>query len=986
MFDEALAEDVLQEVWLAALEHAPSDVRSLRAWLAALVRNFAFKLHRKQARRDAREEASARAEAIPSAAQILERESVRKSVVEAVLALDEPYRSTLVLRYFEELSLVEIAKRLGVPRETVHTRLVRAHALLRARFDREHGGERLAWCLLLVRGVRVDPPAGVTVSLTLKTLLAGVIVMAVAHKIAVSASLVLLALTLLFLRSIASDAQAPANDVGAFDPLLVADSERATGAVAAESAQEPTRTVVASSEEAQVAVEPEPYGSLEVRVIWGDDKTPAEGAWVRALDEDYGSGSRRYGLKAKADSEGVIRFLRVRAGSVELYPDRGGDADAEVEPGKETTVVLEIDHLFDIEGEVVDELGNPVSGSEVWISDSEKSFAQGFHVATSDSRGAFRIRSVAEEYCSVAARARGHASSGWRDVRGGNGAVVHVPLRLLGRGGVVEGSVLDANGEPVNGAVVLVGSAEGEWLHFGGGLSCIANDEIDTCTDSDGCFRVEGIPPGVTPIAAQADDLAPWEGTVEVAPGATARVVIRMNRGIALAGAITYSNGEPAEGVYVDVRQHDDFVYTYTYTGHDGTFHFEQLPVGEIAVEADGDEYGSVEAILNSVVGDELVWNARLPHSKQDPEVLREIFGRVLDEADHPLAGYHVLALPDDGADPEPRSDPTDVEGRFTIRRCRDVEYELVAFRQGQSGEPSYEVARTRSVGSGSEETVIRVLRETLPSVYITGTVLDAHGDPIEEATVTSFRWLVGGGRPVSNQQTTITEIGTGRFRHGPYPPGQYSLRIRSSDHAFRYIEARELGANETWDLGEIRLEEGGEIVARLRREDAAPLGDYGVDIFGEDGVSQLSYIESDRNGVAHSELLPPGRYLLQLSSYGGDSAVCRTGPVEVRAGHVTEVEIPLRPGVQARIIFDDSGSSTPVRELSLSLRDDAGRQVWQRRVGGDKDGRFELEIHLAPGHYRLEATTDTTGRKASGELAISSDMTAPASFAFELH
>ena len=56
--------------------------------------------------------------------------------------LEEPYRKTVLVRYFEGLSLRETAERLGIPRETVKTRMRRAHAMLRERLRREHGDER----------------------------------------------------------------------------------------------------------------------------------------------------------------------------------------------------------------------------------------------------------------------------------------------------------------------------------------------------------------------------------------------------------------------------------------------------------------------------------------------------------------------------------------------------------------------------------------------------------------------------------------------------------------------------------------------------------------------------------------------------------------------------------------------------------------------------------------------------------------------------
>src|SRR5262249_47014883 len=50
-------------------------------------------------------------------------------------ALEEPYRSTLLARYFDELPPTEIARALDVSVETVKTRLKRGLAQLRERLD-----------------------------------------------------------------------------------------------------------------------------------------------------------------------------------------------------------------------------------------------------------------------------------------------------------------------------------------------------------------------------------------------------------------------------------------------------------------------------------------------------------------------------------------------------------------------------------------------------------------------------------------------------------------------------------------------------------------------------------------------------------------------------------------------------------------------------------------------------------------------------------
>jgi hypothetical protein len=80
-------------------------------------------------------------------------------VVAAMLELDEPYRSVVLLRYEQDLDVRAIARRLGRSEATGRSQLARAHGLLRARLDREFG-ERERWAALAAP-LLVEPALGV---------------------------------------------------------------------------------------------------------------------------------------------------------------------------------------------------------------------------------------------------------------------------------------------------------------------------------------------------------------------------------------------------------------------------------------------------------------------------------------------------------------------------------------------------------------------------------------------------------------------------------------------------------------------------------------------------------------------------------------------------------------------------------------------------------------------------------------------------------
>ncbi len=147
--DGATADDVAQETWLAALKSPPRSNGSLRGWLASIVRSRASNVRRERTRRGEREQSTARSEIDSSDTLLRERLELAQSVVAAVLALDEPYRSVILQRYYEDLEPTEIARVRGVAPGTIRSQLSRGHELLREKLDRNFG-DRSAWSLALL--------------------------------------------------------------------------------------------------------------------------------------------------------------------------------------------------------------------------------------------------------------------------------------------------------------------------------------------------------------------------------------------------------------------------------------------------------------------------------------------------------------------------------------------------------------------------------------------------------------------------------------------------------------------------------------------------------------------------------------------------------------------------------------------------------------------------------------------------------------------
>ncbi|MFO1008480.1 MAG: RNA polymerase sigma factor [Planctomycetota bacterium] len=147
--DASTADDVAQEAWLAALRSERAADVEHRTWLTGVLRNVAFKHHRAATRRTTREQLSARTEPLPETAELVARADMQRVLTEAVLALDEPFRTTILLRYLEDLTSAEIARRHGVPEGTVRWRVQRGLALLRDELESRRGHEWMHGCALV---------------------------------------------------------------------------------------------------------------------------------------------------------------------------------------------------------------------------------------------------------------------------------------------------------------------------------------------------------------------------------------------------------------------------------------------------------------------------------------------------------------------------------------------------------------------------------------------------------------------------------------------------------------------------------------------------------------------------------------------------------------------------------------------------------------------------------------------------------------------
>ncbi len=143
-----MVDDIAQQVWAQVWQRLPGlkDPRRLRSWLYTVARNAAIDAGQ-SARRRQGVALDAVAEPVRDGPQVNPARitiggEVREELLRAIEGLPALYREPFVLRHMEDWSYAEIGELLGLPVETVETRLVRARRQLREalRGKVEHDG------------------------------------------------------------------------------------------------------------------------------------------------------------------------------------------------------------------------------------------------------------------------------------------------------------------------------------------------------------------------------------------------------------------------------------------------------------------------------------------------------------------------------------------------------------------------------------------------------------------------------------------------------------------------------------------------------------------------------------------------------------------------------------------------------------------------------------------------------------------------------
>ncbi len=144
--DPAEANEVTQETFIAALRALPAyqEKKSFKAWLYTIALNHSRSHLRKRKIRERLRTTLTSIFQLETEKQVSPEDAAIQNEKEAQIwsalnQLDERHRTTVVLRYFHELSIAEISEILSVNEGTIHSRLHNAREKLRGALKSWHG-------------------------------------------------------------------------------------------------------------------------------------------------------------------------------------------------------------------------------------------------------------------------------------------------------------------------------------------------------------------------------------------------------------------------------------------------------------------------------------------------------------------------------------------------------------------------------------------------------------------------------------------------------------------------------------------------------------------------------------------------------------------------------------------------------------------------------------------------------------------------------
>jgi RNA polymerase sigma-70 factor (ECF subfamily) len=897
-------EDVVQETQVKAWQATSRSQVPGVAWLARIARNLSFDRLRTKRRRELPCADLQPLDGAPSAAEVLHAEELRQRVVQAVLALPQPYRGVVLLRFWEDLPPREIAARLGISGATVRSQLRRGLILLRERLDTEFGS-RSSW------GAVLAPLAGGGQTSSWGWL--GFLLMTKSKVMAISAALLLVGFASWWWQHDPAPVPLPGSGAAAAAPSLA--SAPLAPAVVAVPADAPPVLGDRVPAEAQgeltvrgtVRQHGQPCGGVVMTMQWFDGfaTTGVPVATASVVSDTAGA----FVWRGPARSQPGLVTVVAPAQPIKLWCEPELVLPEQPEANLSVSVLV-----FDrvLHGRVHDPEGASIVGARLMVSQWVET------AVTSDATGRYELRVPAPGYpLLVSAPGFVHRL-----------VDSYLPENVMRHGFDVElvpgeqiaGRVVDAGGQPVAAAKVRT-----------------AGDMIGVDSDADGRFLVDGVTAGERhEVTAKKAGFQTGQAFARVGDEP---VVIVLQPGLTVGVRVVGVDAAPIAGAVVHLAKNPRSGWTRLgITAADGRFAVQDLPGQPVDLVVT--RFGHVitrQTVDARQQNGELVITLAKGHS---------IRGQVTDHTGRPVAGASVYCERSDGGEPSSvgsRAD-SDGDGRFEITGLPAVPCMLFAdMREHRRAEFPF-------VGGAVREATLRLE----PAPAIAGRVVDGNtGNPVAAFTI---EIEADREHPVFLDAVPFrADDGRWQLTNWQLPTGvPLSVAVTAPGYAAARITIVPTAAPSP-DHNLVRLFAGIRVEGVVRDpRTGQPLAGVTVALVRRQWLQPNDGPATDASGAFAIEAVPPGPQQLRLQHAERPEVVF--GPFEVGVG----------PG--ALTVQPTMGNGVTLRGRITGVGDAAGLEVHATRDDGRattatvrEDRSFELQ-GLGVGST-VVSVADRTGR-----------------------